>query len=290
MLKKAVVMVGMAVGVLGFCCMSYGTDLDKGLSFYLPFDKSLDAKVAGGIESPQKAPEVEYEKGVKGEGVVINGMGKLIYNTKDGYFSFERGTMSFWVKANYDNAGFVETVKKHDSTQEKGYFSQQFIRAAAARGYREKCRLASGLVQTGGKRFVANLFTYPQIQHYKAGKFGLEKGKWVNLLYTWSVDEENIELYIDGKRVEAAIEPKRNDMNWELPDEIDYSMCQISFSGAFIHNPRRISTNKKKKLEEILADILPDNFTHTMDELRIYNRVLTEEEIEELSSEKSPII
>ena len=131
MFKKVVVMVGMVLGIWGFCGLGYGADLDKGLGFYLPFDNSLDAKVSGGIESPQKAPEVKYEKGVKGEGVVINALDKLIYNAEDGYFSFERGTISLWIKANYDNAGFVETVKKHESTEGKGYFSQKFIRAAS---------------------------------------------------------------------------------------------------------------------------------------------------------------
>ena len=286
MLRKAVVMVGVVVGVLGFCCMSYGADLDKGLGFYAPFDGSMNAKISGGIESPQKAIQVKYEEGINGKGAVINGMDKLVYKAEEGYFSFERGTISFWVKANYDNAGFVETVKKHESTQ-GGYFSQMFIKAAATNANWKKLPLTLRLVQTGGKRFQANACTYPSIQHYKSASLGLEKGKWVNLLYTWDVDEENIEFYVDGKKVKSKISQKSGiSMSWEMPDEkIDYSMCEITISGASIYAVRggkTIYARKRKKLQEMLADILPDDFTYTIDELRIYTRVLNDDEVKEL--------
>ena len=278
MLRKAVVMVSAIVGVLGFCCLGYSADLDKGLGFYLPFDNSLDAKVSSGVEVPKKAPIVKYEKGVKGDGVVINGMDKLVYPVKKGYLSFEEGTISFWVKANYDNPAFREKVNKNKRTQ-GWYFTQYFIDV----GSWDKLRCEFYLCQIDSFRFALAV----QTGHYKDANFSsLEKDKWVNFLCTWNTDDENLEFYINGKRTEGRLISKKGFEDfWELPEEIDYSLCTIMIGGAAFHGTKTAAERKR-----LSSEFLPKNFTYTIDEFRMYNRVLTEEEIEELSSKESPII
>ena len=221
MFKKAVVTVSVLVGVLGFCCLGYGADLDKGLSFYLSFDNSLDAKVSGGIETPQKAIQIEYEEGVKGKGAVINGMDRLIYKAKKGYFSFEEGTISMWVKPNYDDDAFRGEIDK-DRKAKGWYFSQGFVSI-----YESKVnKLGLGLSHSNRRKSAANLYTYPTVQHFKFGSVSFEKGKWINFLYTWNALDENIEFYINGERAETQIHGRED--FWDMPEEIDYSLCRIT--------------------------------------------------------------
>ncbi len=275
MLRKVVVLVSVVVGVLGLGCFAHGGDPDEGLTFYLPFDNSLDAKVPGGIETPQKAPEVQYEEGVKGKAVVINGVDKLTYKVKEGYFLFEEGTISIWVKSNYDNAAFRKEVSEDIKTQ-GWYFAQSFIEASDW----WRAKLALYLCQTGKDSFQANVYTYPLIQHLKTTKLFLEKGKWVNFLYTWHVMDESLDFYIDGKKVKGAVSGLKDSRDlWDMPEKIRYNLCRIDIGGGSIQGEK---TDAERK--EILAAILPDNYTHTIDEVRIYDRVLDEEEIEQLSS------
>ena len=283
MLRKAVVTVGVVVGVLGFCCMSYGADLDKGLSFYLPFDNSLKAKVSTGVEAPKKTPIVKYEKGVKGEGVVINGTDRLDYKVKKGYLSFERGTISLWIKANFDDISFREKIgielKRLDSLEEKdGKKRTRYYLSYTPLSISSKDRVGLWISHSQPYDFAVSVLL-PGSHHYKsAHPFELEKDKWINLLYAWDVEEESIEFYVNGKRIETKI--NGSDF-WNMPDKINYDACTIRINGTQIHGGAYtiLSHNDRRKL---LKEFIPENYTYTIDELRIYNRALSEEDVKEL--------
>ena len=61
MLRRIIGLVSVVVGIWGLSSSGYGADLDKGLTFYLPFEDSLDATVKGGIENPDFQFEISKE-------------------------------------------------------------------------------------------------------------------------------------------------------------------------------------------------------------------------------------
>lgn len=267
MLKRSIMLVSMLIGVFRW---TYAEDLEKGLCFYLPFDGNLDAKVSEGIESPQRSVESRYEKGIKGKGLIINGMDKLSYNAKRGYFSFEKGTISLWIKPNYDDVAFREKVDKDIKTQE-WYFAQQFFGVGNWGEVKSSLALSQNV-----DGFHSTLYTHPNIQHYKTAKLSLEKDKWINIIYTWDISDKDLELYVNGSKVKTKISQLADD--WNVPEETDYAKCTIDIGGGYMVDKRE----KKRTADEknaIWKTILPENFTFTIDEARIYDRVLEENEI-----------
>ena len=271
-------------GVVLFSGFSYAQE--KGLSFYATFDKTLEARVAGGTEPFHLTvdEEARFEKGVKGEALILNGMDSLTCKTKKGYFSFKKGTISIWIKMNFNGKSFSEKIgeelKKQTFIEEFAYDEEERVG-----GYTLFYELISILGNKMGfwishkhqeDRSAAVVMTYPSILHIKRAGFPFEKDKWVNLLYTWDTEEENLEFYVNGERTEGRI---RGTDIWDIPEDIDYDACRITINSTYIGGGGRMTTDQRK---ELLKKLIPDNFTYTIDEARIYDRALSEKEIKGL--------
>ncbi|MBT5606698.1 MAG: hypothetical protein HN742_20450 [Lentisphaerae bacterium] len=76
------------------------TEEAVGLTFHLPFDRSLAAATGEPVCTPVKPIEVTYETGPVGEAVVISGDAGLTYTEPDS-FPLGKGSIAFWIKPHW---------------------------------------------------------------------------------------------------------------------------------------------------------------------------------------------
>jgi len=284
MLKKIILLISL---VLGFSFYGYGETVEEGLSFYLSFDNNIDAKTESGIMKPKRRyalKKLNFEKGVKGEALIMAEADGLHYEIEKSCFSLNKGTISLWVKANYDNPGLMELTDALKKDR-RWFFIQPFLRLQCEP---KESRMGLSLIQNY-KGLGAYIRTYPQIAHRRQIKLPLGEGEWTHLLSTWDTEKRSFEVYIDGNRITAEIHEPEN-ATWNIPKEkIAHYLIRICGRPGIAYYARDLTREEKKEIgEEIREELIPEDYTHSIDEVRIYNRVLEKKEIESLFEEITP--
>jgi len=284
MLKKIILLISL---VLGFSFYGYGETVEEGLSFYLSFDNNIDAKTESGIMKPKRRyalKKLNFEKGVKGEALIMTEADGLHYEIERSCFSLNKGTISLWVKANYDNPGLMELT---DALKEdRGwFFVQDFLRFQCEP---RESKMGLNLIQNY-KGLGAYIRTYPHIGHFRQIKLPLEEGKWTHLLCVWDTEKRSFEVYIDGNKIITEIREPEN-ATWDIKEEkIEHYLVRILGRPGINYYARDLTREEQKEIrEEIREELIPEGggYNHSIDEVKIYNRVLEEKEIESLSKSK----
>lgn len=263
MFKKILVWV---VSIWGFFSTAYGQDLNKGLCFYLPCEQSMEARLTEGTVVPRETIVLSYEKGVKGDGLVIGGLQSLSYRLKNNAVLFKAGTISLWIKPNYDVVKFLAEGKLF-SSQHKASFFQNIA------GIRSPVELSARMGFSGGKYFE-EVCTAPKCSRQHARykyEFFWRKGEWLHMVATWSTELEEMEFYLNGEKTGGRSDPSP----WNIAESPAQEGATIMLGGGEF-SPR---------VEE--KQPLPDNFTYTIDEVRIYDRAMEPEDVQELFRTKN---
>lgn len=104
------------------------TNLEEGLTLYLPWDTSMEAATAVGVKTPNKDTSTSLVEGKSGKGVKLAGKARLYYPGKDN-FTIQEGTVAFWAKRDLpwkqDEVGFimVKAIAGKAWNQSSFYFS-----------------------------------------------------------------------------------------------------------------------------------------------------------------------
>jgi len=287
MLKKVILLISL---VLGFSFYSYGETIDDGLVFYACFDGNMKARTETGILRPDTRPaKSSFEKGVKGQALKIKNRYSLYYSLDVKCLPFAKGSASLWMKANYDNTSFREAADK--LRKEVGWFwSHHFLKMGDLSKLKISISFGQDNYILGVSGFGFRVYTYPRIQHRKGIKLPFEQGKWIHFLYTWDVAENSLEFYIDGDRVSAEIK-ESEDATWNIPEKIEAktSIIKICDQLAINYHGKNLTTEEQKEIrKEFEEELGVEDYTHSIDEVRIYNRVLEKKEIESLFEEITP--
>jgi len=230
---------------------------EESLLFYVPFDGSPDASFAKGDPKAKLAGSLSYEDGHRGKAVFFSKGVYLSYSLA-GNFSLERGSLSVW-------------LKPLDFTGE----AQTFV---PFWGVRDAQRLALLAHLPRGGPVAFHIFEGGFSFSRVSGDAFAESDKWYHLVLTYAPRE--MRLYENGlltsieKRADTALPQgaKRFELGF-FPDAGD-SLKQVIVSGEV---PRFFSEG-----------LLPGKVSYLMDDLAIFGRPLTSEEVR-LLSEKGPI-
>lgn len=149
----------------------------KGLLLYLPFDGFLEAQYARGDENATVEGELKFEKGMKGQAVLIGEDIILNYARADN-FNAEKGTVMMWVRPNWASSSmgssdnrtlfFIDRVTKI-------YYS------GYTKGYNAMCR------KENGDDFVIG----------STENTLFEKGTWHHFAFTWD-NSKGLKVYLNG--------------------------------------------------------------------------------------------
>lgn len=219
--------------------------------FELTFDGSSDAVKSLGKAQPLKAENLSYADGVKGKAVLIAPNSFLEYATQ-GNLNQESGTVTMWFKPNWCAAAQLSDER----SQWHCLFSEPFPKGAPGKDARQ----GSGALWFWfwGPIFRGDIADIND-RYLTAGNQGLDQSKWAHLAMTWDIDKGHV-IYMNG--IPCGMPGDGNSPLNIKKGANDYSALKNKFASFFVGSQER----------EAKADGL-------IDELKIYNRALTPEEI-----------
>jgi len=254
-------------------------NISKGLVFHASFDRGLDAEIASGDPKLYWAPKIEFpakgEPGLPPSGVVTHERsggvtgGYLRFQKKAGEMVFFQarnnmpynktnwnGTVSFWLKLTPDEdlePGFVDPIQITSKGWDNASFFVEFSKDEKPREFRLGV-YADFEVWNPQKRDWNSI---PMAEKPLAAvirpPFGRES--WTHVLFTFknfNTGKPNgaAKLYLNGEE-RGALKPRSQTFNWDL----DKAMIMLGLS-----------------------------YVGPWDELRIYDRALSPEEIRSLGA------
>lgn len=213
------------------------------LSLYLPFDGDYKDMVSDRAITVVGTPGFAGES-VEGTNAYAGATGSYLTFPSTGLLDEEFST-TFWYKVNADpNRAGIITISPED-TQNANYPNVQNKRTSGFRLFRENA--------DGGQRIKLNVGNGTADSWNDGGVISASPGEWVHIAVT--VSESETKIYIDGELVNTG--SITGGIDWTGADKISV------MSGA----PRFTEWNH-------LSDL------SYMDELRFYNVVLTQAEIQ----------
>ena len=72
-----------------------------GLIFYLPFENSINAEIAGGSGDGQSKGGISFVEGYRDKGIKLSPGAKLSYQNQNN-FNLKAGTIMFWFKPDWE--------------------------------------------------------------------------------------------------------------------------------------------------------------------------------------------
>ena len=151
----------------------------KNISFYVPFDGSVQPLKASGPKTVNSAGKANFSKGIVNQAVSTHGS-KINYNP-EGNFDITQGTLSFWVKLNQA----LKSTKGRIVLFRAGHFVLNI------EAKQQKLLFMTGL--HNGEYFRWSY--YPQTRLGGSWK----AGKWHHIAIVWNKKTGRKELYIDAK-------------------------------------------------------------------------------------------
>lgn len=254
------------------------------LIFYAPFDGGLDAKAAKGdpkfysapgIAFPPKGkaglPESSYVTVEKGKGKFGDGLrfvkksNEMVYFQAKNNFpystsSFE-GTVSFWLKVSPDEElapGYTDPIQITSKSWDNASFFVEFSKDEVPREFRLGIYADYEVWNPEKKDWNAIPFREKPLLPVIRPAFS--KDKWTHVLFTFKnfnsgKKDGQAELYLDGKH-QGTLGPRAQTFTWD--QEKALIMMGLSFIGSY-------------------------------DELAIFNRALTAEEVGQIYNRKEPL-
>lgn len=176
--------IGLGVAAVGRSEVPAVPDLEKGLTFYAPFDGSLEAKVAVGSKKPIKEKDVKLVEGKFGQGADVKGAAQLYYPGGKN-FSMKQGTVAMWFKRN------------------KAWSASSFILFKAVGGA-DWNRDSLYLMVTEHEQLRAWVWDSKAEQKMIMSPNGIsyEADKWYHFTATFT--DGAVKMYIDGKEINYA--------------------------------------------------------------------------------------
>lgn len=95
-MRKALLRLLAWCGVLACTVMSQVEAQEKEVIFYAPFDGTAKAAFAQGKAEPEKAERIKFVPGLRGQAVIVEEDGTLIYSTANN-LTKDRGSVEIWV-------------------------------------------------------------------------------------------------------------------------------------------------------------------------------------------------
>lgn len=243
-------------GILGLPFVASAADAPKedGLLMYLPFDGSADAAASGGDAKPLKQNNMSYAPGLKNDAVVFKKDVFLNYASA-GNLDQNKGTVCFWFKPNWSSQDM--------SSVSLDYESWHFF---FGHNRNNIDRIGSGALWfwTWGKVLRTDVSDITDT--YKVAYESLVKDNWYHLAFNW--DGTKHDLFLNGVQVTGGAK----DGDSELKPKRSNGKKQLKFDNFFVGNHNGGES----------ADGL-------IDEMKIYNRALTPEEIRAQYGQVLPI-
>jgi hypothetical protein len=224
--------------------------------FHVPFEGSADALRSGGRGSPLAAEKLEFVPGAAGQGVAMK-PGALLEYAVDGNLVQERGTLMMWFKPNWRAADMDAST----SREWHCLFSQRLPEG--------KERIGSGMLWLWfwGSSLRGDISDAADL--YKtAGSGGMDRQSWAHIAFTWDV-ERGSRMYFNGVPVGS---PNDGYSPLKLGKENNYEALRNRFESFFIGSQGNWQ----------YAD-------GTIDELMIFDKVLTAPEITTVMGKVAPL-
>ncbi|MCM8786002.1 MAG: LamG domain-containing protein [Candidatus Omnitrophica bacterium] len=232
------------VGILEICfflgiCFIYSEEKkqevkkDETLTFYVPYDFNVDAKIAEHHYEGKVSGELEYVEGIVNKAILLKPPPELVEKNSGPSISYDirdnidpnEGTIMFWIKPNW----YTDDGKKHTmiwvSLENQGYIG----------------------IFKEGKHNRLYFYSNPGDLNIQVFTDEFKKGKWLHITFTYSLTGKSIKCYLNGKLVGQS-------NRYEQRNSETYMKVGQFYSEG-------------------------DNVDAAIDELYIYKRVLSEQEI-----------
>ena len=236
------------------------------LIFHLPFDDSFTPVHSGGDSSPKINGEPTFTEGKKGRAAIFADNANLIFDAESNFDQSE-GTLAMWVQPYWiENDGsphcFFEVPVGPEMFLDGGF--------TITKGWSDK-------IKPDGYYF----YNSPGHRNSMQG-LGLEVGEWTHVAFTWSSSAGTMSIYRNGELIGLN---RGLNLQGRPP-----SKGRPMIIGARLGGKYDIKEKKDAYFGRLLRD-LPANGAYgadaAIDELMIFNRILTDTEISTLADRKS---
>ena len=232
---------------------------------YLPFDGSFSAKEARGAKIPEVRGQPKFVEGKQGQAGSFTNNSNLIFDAEHNFDQAE-GTLAMWIKPYWPNDDGIPHC----------FFEVPVGPALLTDG---------GFVMTKGwsTGVQPNLsYFYNSPGHYHISGFDrFEANEWVHVAFSWSASKNMLQLFRNGELVRIQ--------KFDRIEERPASRGRVLVVGARLGGKSSDKNDKGKFYGQIprqFGAIGGDGADAALDELMVFNRILTAAEVSRLVGTK----